>query len=121
MAERPQRGQQVATIHRGHEDWGERLQGARVVPVHKVASMPTQLTHRSKRLQGFLREFRNSQVSKLAGHLAGIEQQAKIRWGQAGSEIWGVFLNIVGDEPVVLSGAELLEVAPGTQSSLSQK
>lgn len=67
------------------------------------------------------RQFRDCQVSKLNRNLPCIEQETEIGRRNPRCNRGRFFLNVVGDQPVVLFGAELGEVPPGVKGRTTKK
>ena len=67
------------------------------------------------------REFRNGQVAKFTGGLAGIEQQTEFVGETRAPLKQSLFLDVIGDQVVVLLAPKLAEVAPDAQRCWRRK
>ena len=81
----------------------------------------SELAHGREGTQRSLRQLRDGEVPELTRNLPGIEQQAQIGGRKASCQGRRLFLNVVGDEPVVLRRTEFVEVPPGAQRDLAKK
>src|SRR2546430_16820817 len=86
--------------------------------------MPTMPGHHANRAQGpecLLDKLSRSQISKFTSHLTHIQEKPDVGRRNAGGNLVRVFLNVVGNEPVVLLSAELGKIAPGADSGAPQE
>ena len=78
LLQSPERRHQVAAVHGGNKPGPKRFEGARVVPVEQMAVRPRKLGHRLPESEASVRQIRNSQKSKLAGHLASVQKKTQV-------------------------------------------
>ncbi|PYV80967.1 MAG: hypothetical protein DMG93_17055 [Acidobacteria bacterium] len=64
-------------------------------------------------------ELRNTEIAERARHLPRVQKKSNVCRRDPRRYNKGIFLHVIGNQPVVLLGAELSEVAPGANGSAS--
>src|ERR1700733_3122231 len=121
LLERPQRSDEIAAIDRRNEPRRQRLESARVIPVEDMTVMFRNTGERGYRALRLGHKFGDGEVAKLAGDLLRVEKQSEIGRRDTGCDRRRLFLNVVGNQPVMLFGAEFRVVAPGVKSRIAQE
>ncbi len=121
-AERKQVAGQVSAIHGGDVERLQRLEGLRVVPVEEMSAMPFQPVQGVKGLAGAVGKLAGRDVAEIVGRQ--IRQQGEPDIGGRGAmrdARDGLFLIVVGRQPVVFGAGEGLKEVPGLASQLAQE
>src|ERR1700720_2406332 len=86
-----------------------------------MASMFGQSRHSAQSSLREAGEFRDGEISKLAGDLARIQQKAEIGGRNTSGDCGRLFLHIIGDQPVMLFGTEFRKISPNVQGRATKK
>ena len=118
LLQAPKRGQQVAIVDRRNKPRHERFKRPRVVPVVDVAAVLRHLAE-SPASAASARGIRGSVRYPIRTRPVASSAAGRGWWAKRGRPRRQFLLHVVGDQPVVLSGAELSEVAPGVKGGAS--
>ncbi len=113
---------EIPAVHTGDIKRRERLERARVIPVVEMPAIAFQLSHCRQRLIGALQELAGGDVTKIVRRKIGQQRDADVRGtGARRDDRGGMFLEIIGREPVLFGVAEHFEIAPGAAGKLFQE
>ena len=108
--ERQQIAGEIAAVDGRDVRRRERDQANRVVPVVEVSSISRQLQKRRERRFEAADHFGEAEVSKIAGGQRGDQLQADVgRRRTVRDQLFAIFLDVVGDEPVIARPDEVFE------------
>src|SRR5579864_6139678 len=77
--------------------------------------------HTCQCAERLFRKFGHREISELTCNLPRVQKEAKVCRRNSSCNSGGLFLHIIGNQPVMLFRAELREIAPGVERCLAKE